>query len=62
MLHEMLEQMETIYSELRLGYMDMAKKYDEAMERIQTSAMSVDTACVRSLRRWGYQNPFIIRL
>lgn len=35
LIHEMLEQMETIYAELRLEYMDMAKKYDEAMERIE---------------------------
>ena len=33
--HEMLEQMEAIYSELRLEYMDMAKKYDDAMVRIE---------------------------
>lgn len=25
LIHEMLEQMETIYAELRLEYMDMAK-------------------------------------
>lgn len=35
MIHEMLEQMEEIYSDLRLEYLDMAKKYDEAMERIE---------------------------
>lgn len=35
LIHEMLEQMETIYAELRLEYLDMAKKYDEAMERIE---------------------------
>ena len=35
LIHEMLEQMETIYAELRLEYMDMAKKYDEAMVRIE---------------------------
>ena len=35
LIHEMLEQMETIYSELRLEYLDMAKRYDEAMERIE---------------------------
>ena len=35
LIHEMLEQMEAIYAELRLEYMDMAKKYDEAMVRIE---------------------------
>ena len=35
MIHEMLEHMEDIYSDLRLEYMDMAKMYDEAMERIE---------------------------
>ena len=35
LIHEMLEQMEAIYAELRLEYMDMAKKYDEAVERIE---------------------------
>ena len=35
LIQEMLEQMETIYAELRLEYMDMAKKYDEAMVRIE---------------------------
>ena len=35
LIHEMLEQMEAIYSDLRLEYLDMAKKYDEAMERIE---------------------------
>jgi len=35
LIHEMLEQMEEIYSDLRLEYLDMAKKYDEAMQRIE---------------------------
>ena len=35
LIHEMLEQMEAVYSDLRLEYLDMAKKYDEAMERIE---------------------------
>ena len=35
LIHEMLEQMEEIYSDLRLEYLDMAKKYDEAMVRIE---------------------------
>ena len=35
LIHETLEQMEAIYAELRLEYMDMAKKYDEAMVRIE---------------------------
>ena len=35
LIHEMLEQMEAIYAELRLEYMDMAKRYDEAMVRIE---------------------------
>jgi len=35
LIHELLEQMEVVYSELRLEYLDMAKKYDEAMERIE---------------------------
>ena len=35
MVHEMLEHMEDIYSDLRLEYMDMAKMYDEAIERIE---------------------------
>ena len=34
MIHEMLEQMDEIFSDLRLEYLDVAKKYDEAMERI----------------------------
>jgi len=35
LIHEMLEQMEEIYSDLRLEYLDMAKKYDETMQRIE---------------------------
>ena len=35
LIHEMLEQMEAIYAELRLEYLDMAKRYDEAMERVE---------------------------
>jgi hypothetical protein len=35
LIHEMLEQMEAVYSDLRLEYLDIAKKYDEAMERIE---------------------------
>ena len=35
LIHEMLEQMEAVYSDLRLEYLDMAKKYDEAMQRIE---------------------------
>ncbi len=35
MIHEMLEQLEEIFSDLRLEYMDMAKKYDEAMGWIE---------------------------
>lgn len=35
LIHELLEQMEVVYSELRLEYLDMAKKYDEAVERIE---------------------------
>ena len=35
MIHEMLEHMEDMYSDLRLEYMDMAKMYDEAIERIE---------------------------
>ncbi len=34
LIYELLEQMEMVYSELRLEYLDMAKKYDEAIERI----------------------------
>lgn len=33
-VNEMLEQMEEIYTDLRLEYLEMAKAYDEAMERI----------------------------
>ncbi len=33
-VNEMLEQMEEIYTDLRLEYLEMAKSYDEAMERI----------------------------
>ena len=33
MILAMLEQMEEIYTDLRLEYLDMAKKYDEAKER-----------------------------
>ena len=32
---ELLEHMEELFTDLRLEYMDMAKKYDEAMERIE---------------------------
>ena len=35
LIHEMLEQMGEIYSDLRLEYLDMAKKYDETMQRIE---------------------------
>ena len=35
LIRELLEQMEVVYSELRLEYLDMAKKYDEAVERIE---------------------------
>ena len=33
-VNEMLEQMEEIYTDLRLEYLKMAKSYDEAIERI----------------------------
>lgn len=33
-IREMLEQMEEIYTNLRLEYLDMARRYDEAMERV----------------------------
>lgn len=35
LIRELLELMEVVYSELRLEYLDMAKKYDEAVERIE---------------------------
>ena len=33
-IREMLEQMEEIYTNLQLEYLDMARGYDEAMERV----------------------------
>ena len=47
LIHEMLEQMETIYAELRLEYMDMAKKYDEAMRRIEE--LEADRICLEDV-------------
>lgn len=35
LIHEMLEQMEDIYFDLRLEYLGMAREYDEAMERVE---------------------------
>ena len=35
LIRELLELMEVVYSELRLEYLDMAKKYDEDMIRIE---------------------------
>ena len=35
MILAMLEQMEEIYTALRLEYLDMAKMYDEAIERVE---------------------------
>ena len=35
MVLAMLEQMEKIYADLRLEYLDMAKMYDEAIERVE---------------------------
>ena len=33
-VNEMLEQIEEIYTDLRLEYLEMAKSYDEAIERL----------------------------
>ena len=35
-VNEMLEQMEEIYTDLRLENLEIAKSYDEALERIIT--------------------------
>ncbi|HCI73945.1 MAG TPA: hypothetical protein DHV42_05325 [Lachnospiraceae bacterium] len=35
LIHEMLEQMEDIYFDLRLEYLGMAREYDVAMERVE---------------------------
>jgi hypothetical protein len=32
---ELLEHMEELFTDLRLEYLDMAKRYDEAMERVE---------------------------
>lgn len=34
-INEMLEQMESIYTDLRLEYTEMAKSYDDAVVRIE---------------------------
>lgn len=32
---ELLEHMEELFTDLRLEYLDMARRYDEAMERVE---------------------------
>ena len=32
---ELLEHMEELFTDLRLEYLDMARRYDEAMERLE---------------------------